>query len=214
MGIARKFKRIALVALLMTLAAEAAQAQTVYAPPRIQYGPGGQIFYAGSNPVLQQDGDAAYAPQYFPYPNEGRLVPPSYVRTNTGLDRRGWHNGSPFVREGQFFFSDRYPNVELGQYGFNADDIRNEAYANLPRISAGPMPQFMTHGSLQQLQAAQQQPLQEQAAPANRRDKAIPLLSMARSAHRQGNRQLVNALLYEAAKYDPAAAARVKAELQ
>lgn len=195
-------------ALILSALAPLAEAQTVYAPPRIQYGAGGQIFYSGSNPVLQQGGDAAYAPQYQWYASEGRLVPPSYVRTNNGRERWNWCYGSPFIREGTFFFSDRYPNVELGQYGFNADDIRNEAYAKLPRISAGPMPEYMTQGSLQHWQAANRQPAAQVATgPSHQAEKAIPLISMARSAQRQGNRPLVNALLAEAAKYDPAAVA-------
>jgi hypothetical protein len=175
----------------------------VYQPVQYQYGAHGEIFYGGQNPNFQAN------PYNFVsgvgFPNAlgtagGRFVGPSPAYRFERFDARNVHGLPPLV------YSDLMPYVEVGQYGYTSDDARNEAYANVPR--------YQVKGGAPAAAPPEVAVPAPAAVPVDVRPKAIPLLTWARGAHSRGETELVNALLLEAAKYDPVATAKVRAELK
>lgn len=169
-----------------------AQAQVIYPGVRYQWGSRGEIFYGGQ------------APQYLPtnWPVAGtpaaravaeRLGFPEPNYRLSALHLHADYQYRPLM------YSDLAPYEEVGHWGFTADDARNEAYGNVPRYQTGgpavaPVP--VAALSAKQVRA-----------------KAIPLLDWAGQESAARNPELREALLHEAAKYDPEATARVRREL-
>ncbi|MCL2647467.1 MAG: hypothetical protein FWD61_10770 [Phycisphaerales bacterium] len=161
--------KFAILVALIVCCPLAALAQTVYEPPRYQFGRYGEIFYGGTNPDF-------FANNY------------SFFRDRPLTDIR--------IR----IFSDRFPYEEAGRFGYTINDVRNEAYANVPRLQTMPP-------SPPPAPAATPSPVADQ------RLKAIPLLHWAK-AEQTRNPALYKALIYEAAKYDPAATTALVKQLQ
>jgi hypothetical protein len=190
---------------LTSLATVAVAEPIVYQPPRFQYGAHGEVFYGGVNPQ--------YLPTSFPVPNT--------PATQALADRFGFPNPNYRLNalnttfERQFpplVYSDLFPYDEAGRHGFTIDDARNEAYLNAPRFYAGPASEAARAATDSAHSAARvYQPVV--LTPAQQRARATPLLSWARQESARRNPELQRALLWEAAKYDPDAAARVRAEL-
>jgi hypothetical protein len=192
---------------------KAAVGQTIYEPVRYQYGQYGEVFYGGTNPALTSN-DYVYLPErlrgvyrarrfaapiypypspYTPYGAGTRFVSP---RTNSMT--------ITYPEDRPLVFTDAIPYEDVGQFGYTADDARNEAYSNVPRIQYGGGPRAEKAAEAA-APAAEHAP----AAAADPRLKAIPLLNWAK-AERERNPALFAALLKEARKYDASAAEAVE----
>jgi hypothetical protein len=191
-----------------------AHAQTTYQPIRYQYGQYNEIFYGGSNPAFTSN-NYGYLPEYmhaaytsrrqnttlYPYPSPYTLYGP-------GTPFFSPHNQSLSIQyqfNNPLIFSDSLPFEEVGQFGFTQDDARNEAYLNAPRLLTGATPRALATAP----PAPQPQPAARPAVATDPRLKAIPLLNWAKAEHTR-NPALYNALIHEAAKYDPAATAALE----
>jgi hypothetical protein len=196
--------------LLVGVLSSAASAQTVFEPVRYQYGQYSEVYYGGRNPALTS-GTYVYLPPALqaPYAVVRQNIPPVINGYTPG--GQGWPFYSPYMVGASpgrpvytpLLFSDYLPYHEVGQFGYTVNDVRNEAYANVPRLqgardnvaaAAGPQP------------PAPAAPAAQPTPAADPRWKAVPLLNWAKN-ERTRNPQLYQALLAEARKYDAAAAA-------
>jgi hypothetical protein len=109
-----------------------------------------------------------------------------------------------YPESGTLVFTDAFPYEDVGQFGMTADDARNEAYGNVPRVQVGGGPRERGPADTRSDGA---NGAADATAPAVRQDprsKAIPLLNWAK-AERERNPALYRALLQEARKHDAGA---------
>ena len=208
-------KRAATAALFAAASLTAfAHAQTTYQPIRYQYGQYNEIFYGGSNPVFTSN-NYGYLPEYMHAAYTSRrqnaaAYPSPYMPYGPGTAFFSPHVQSLSVQyqfNNPLIFSDSLPFEEVGQFGYTQDDARNEAYLNAPRLQTG--------GSRSVQGAPSPQIENRKLKIENHTDprlKAIPLLNWAKAEHTR-NPALYNALIHEAAKYDPDATAALDNQL-
>ena len=131
-------KTFSIFVLVLSAWASSASAQVIYQPVRYQYGP--NVYYGGTNPAFRNS----------VYPN----LPPGLQSCLWSPARRGaagsefilrlWvtFRGLPALSTGTpqptvHVYSDALPYQDASQYGYTPDDVRNEAYANVPRVQYG-----------------------------------------------------------------------------
>lgn len=201
--------------------AASAGAQTVYLPVQYQFGRYGELFYGGNNPAFLAN-PFLFAPEAprnafslagagngyavgLPSPYTPAIYPLTQVlgAPSPSLRPEAYH--VPYSLTAPQIFTDLAPYADESRRGFTINDARNEAYLNIPRYQVG------SPETTAMPEAASPAATTPAAGPSPAHKAAI-LLSWARNVQAKGNNpQLVEALLREAARYDPAAAARMRA---
>jgi hypothetical protein len=210
--------------------AKSSPAQTIYPGVQYQYGAYGEIFYGGQNPDILAHPYLNVPPHLLKSVNPRYTGPSSYYGSSYSTSVGNfpvYYGALPATRFNQplynqpqrFVFSDVAPYTEVGQYGYSEDDAHNEAYANVPRYQVNNPEALMVRQQAQAQQAVAPAP---SAPPAQTleehvnatRAKAQPLLNWAKAEHARGHDKLVDMLVTEAAKFDPAAANAFRVSLQ
>ena len=109
----------ALAAVVLSVAASSASAQVFYEPVRYQYGESMKFYYGGSHP------------HQFDYAERVACrngYPSSTLNSYTSL-----HHTIGQIGENKLVLTDCMPLRNAAVFGYNANDARNEAYANVPR---------------------------------------------------------------------------------
>jgi hypothetical protein len=213
--------------------AQFATAQTIYPGVQYQYGAYGEIFYGGQNPDILTHPYLNIPPHLIKTVDPRYTGPSAYYGVDTAGNYPAYLGAFPATRFNQqsytqpqhFIFSDQFPYVEVGQYGYTEDDAHNEAYANVPRYQVNNPQALQALRERQQLQGSASSAAQSPAAappPAQTaeerqqttRAKAAPLLNWAKAEHARGHDKLVEMLTAEAAKFDPQAANAFRLSLQ
>jgi hypothetical protein len=223
------FPRSVLVAALLA-GSTTAFAQTIYLPVQYQFGRFGEIYYGGSNGAFTGN-PYLFAPEYSRNAQaaagfgtgDSRGLPSPYTPAIAQLTQTmGWPSADdrpsayhvPFAITKPLIYSDLEPNVDVGERGFTINDARNEAYLNVPRYLAGPDAGQPAAPEVAESTGPQPAQSPAQAALSNRQ-KALELITWAKAEQtRAKNPKLVAALLQLAARYDPPAVAKARAEMK
>jgi hypothetical protein len=109
----------AIAAVLLCVAASSASAQVIYEPVQYQYGDAMKYYYGGNDPAMHAYADRVLCRNGFPS---------SMYNNYTSL-----HNTIGQIGEKKIVMTDCLPLRNAAVFGFDANDARNEAYANVPR---------------------------------------------------------------------------------
>lgn len=113
-----KFAPAAAVVLL-SVVASSASAQVIYEPVQYQYGEAMKYYYGGSNPGMHAYADRVACRNGYPS---------SMLNSYSSL-----YNTVGQIGERRLVLSDCMPYRNAAVFGYDANDARNEAYANVPR---------------------------------------------------------------------------------
>jgi hypothetical protein len=178
------------------------RAVTVYPPVQFQFGQHGELYYGGTQSGVS---NSAAGPQMVAGVYTNSSYTPLYFHPEFGEEPE------------RAIYSDYRPGVDVKQYGYTINDARNEAYANAPTFFAkGPRPaeQAVDAPEMVPVTVPSYTPGAKRTVRNDPRSKAIPLLDWAKGAHARGQKELVEALLAEAAKSDPKATAALRREFE
>lgn len=110
------------VVVLLSILSSTASAQIIYKPVRYQYAAYGQTFYYGGT-----------NPRVFTFA-ERRAFAETYLRYgHHPFGGRGYGDNSRFSPQASVYTDYLPPYINAANYGFTANDARNEALANVPR---------------------------------------------------------------------------------
>ena len=109
----------ALAAVLLSVVTSSASAQVFYEPVRYQYGESLKYYYGGNDPAMFGYAERVACRNGYPS---------SMLNSYTSL-----HNTLGQIGEKKVVLTDCMPMRNAAVFGYDANDARNEAYANVPR---------------------------------------------------------------------------------
>ena len=114
-----RFSPAAVALVLTTVVASSASAQVIYEPVRYQYGEAMKYYYGGSDPMMHDYADRVACRNGYPS---------SMMNSYTSL-----HMTLGQIGEKRVVLTDCLGYRNAAVFGYDANDARNEAYANVPR---------------------------------------------------------------------------------